>query len=127
MSEEQNIPEEYNEQNHSQILNPNSETKNMEVHHHPQLHHNPKPWKEYLLEYLMILLAVITVFFAESLREHIGDNAKEKEYLSSMITELKFDTVEYNNVLKNIFLKTTARFIIFKRAGCQAIQICYFR
>jgi len=82
-----------------------SETKipDMEIHHHPQLHHNPKPWKEYLLEYLMILLAVITGFFAESLREHIGDNAKEKEYLSSMVTELKFDTVEYNNVLKKIF------------------------
>ena len=30
MNEEQNIPEEYNEQNHSQILNPKSETKNME-------------------------------------------------------------------------------------------------
>ncbi|MFB9842968.1 hypothetical protein [Mucilaginibacter ginsenosidivorans] len=22
----------------------------MEVHHHPQLEHKPKPWKEYLLE-----------------------------------------------------------------------------
>lgn len=30
----------------------------MEVHHHPQLKHEPKPWKEYILEYLMIVLAV---------------------------------------------------------------------
>ena len=54
MNEEQNIPEEYNEQNHSQILNPKSETKNMEVHHHPDLHHRKKHWKEYFLELLMI-------------------------------------------------------------------------
>jgi hypothetical protein len=44
----------------------------MEVHHHPQLEHKPKPWKEYFLEYIMIVLAVTTGFFAESLREHIG-------------------------------------------------------
>lgn len=28
----------------------------MEVHHHPQLEHKPKPWKEYVLEYIMIVL-----------------------------------------------------------------------
>ncbi len=30
----------------------------MEVHHHPDLHHKPKKWKEYFLEFLMIFLAV---------------------------------------------------------------------
>jgi hypothetical protein len=44
----------------------------MEVHHHPQLEHKPKPWKEYLLEYIMIFLAVMTGFFAESYREHLS-------------------------------------------------------
>ncbi|HJP61786.1 MAG TPA: hypothetical protein VJ844_00005, partial [Mucilaginibacter sp.] len=52
-------------------------TNKMEVHHHPDLHHKPKPWKEYLLEYLMIFLAVMTGFFAESFREHLGDKSKE--------------------------------------------------
>lgn len=64
----------------------------MEVHHHPQLEHKPKPWKEYILEYLMIFLAVTTGFFAESLREHIGDKGKEKEYIISLRQDLLTDT-----------------------------------
>jgi hypothetical protein len=81
----------------------NTETADMEVHHHPQLEHKPKPWKEYILEYLMIVLAVITGFFAESLREHMGDRAKEKEYLSLMVSELRYDTAQYNTVHSKIF------------------------
>ena len=65
----------------------------MEVHHHPDLHHQPKPWKEYILEYLMIFLAVMTGFFAESLREHIADKHRENEYMASMVEDLKSDTV----------------------------------
>jgi hypothetical protein len=38
------------------------ETDHMEVHHHPQLHHQRKPRKEYLLEFLMIFLAVTLGF-----------------------------------------------------------------
>ena len=48
----------------------------MEVHHHPEV--EKKGFKEYLLEGLMIFLAVTMGFFAESLREHIGDNNREK-------------------------------------------------
>lgn len=66
----------------------------MEVHHHPRLDHKPKPWKEYLLEYLMIFLAVMTGFFAESYREHLGDRAKETEYMRGMVQDLKADTAE---------------------------------
>jgi hypothetical protein len=64
----------------------------MEVHHHPQLHHEKKPWKEYLLEGLMIFLAVMMGFFAESLREHITDKDREKQYVQSLIDDLKDDT-----------------------------------
>lgn len=64
----------------------------MEVHHHPQLEHMPKPWKEYFLEYLMIVLAVTTGFFAESLREHLGDKSKEHEYIISLKKDLIADT-----------------------------------
>jgi hypothetical protein len=66
----------------------------MEVHHHPDLHHKPKPWKEYLLEYLMIFLAVMTGFFAESYREHLGDRAKETEYMRSMVQDIRADITE---------------------------------
>ncbi len=74
----------------------------MEVHHHPNLNHMPKPWKEYLLEGLMIFLAVTLGFFAESLREHFNDRSKEQEYLRSLVNELKYDTSQYKNILQKI-------------------------
>jgi hypothetical protein len=49
---------------------------NMEVHHHPDIHHKPKKWKEYFLEFLMIFLAVTLGFIAENLREHLTERAK---------------------------------------------------
>lgn len=73
----------------------------MEVHHHPNV--EKKKFKEYFLEFLMIFLAVSMGFFAESLREHMGDKAKENEYMSSLVAELKYDTAEYNKVLRKIF------------------------
>ncbi len=73
----------------------------MEVHHHP--HVEKKNFKEYFLEFLMIFLAVTLGFFAESFREHISDRGKEREYLSSMVSELKYDTTMYNQTLKKIY------------------------
>jgi hypothetical protein len=79
----------------------------MEVHHHPDLQHRKKNFKEYFLEFLMIFLAVTLGFFAEGLREHMGDKTKEKEYLSNMFVELKYDTTQYRIALKKInFLNT---------------------
>ena len=49
-------------------LNLAPQTSNMEVHHHPNLHHTGKHWKEYFLEFLMIFLAVTLWFFAENIR-----------------------------------------------------------
>ncbi len=85
----------------------------MEVHHHPDLHHKPKPWKEYLLEYLMIFLAVMTGFFAESYREHLSDNSKEREFIASMIADARKDTTAISssitsNQLRAIRLDTLA-------------------
>jgi hypothetical protein len=64
----------------------------MEVHHHPDLHHKAKPWKEYLLEGFMIFIAVTLGFFAESLREHIANKEKEKGVIVSLVRDLKKDT-----------------------------------
>jgi hypothetical protein len=63
----------------------------MEVHHHPDLHHKRKNFKEYFLEFLMIFLAVTMGFIAENIREHLSDNAKEKEYVESLVEDLKID------------------------------------
>lgn len=67
----------------------------MEVHHHPDLHHEKKPWKEYILEYIMIVLAVTTGFFAESYREHRNEASKEREYIINIRKDL---IAEKNNL-----------------------------
>ena len=70
----------------------------MEVHHHP--HVEKKSFKEYLLEGLMIFLAVSMGFIAENIREKIVDNEKEKEYIFSMYQDLKADTSELNRIIQ---------------------------
>jgi hypothetical protein len=64
----------------------------MEVHHHPDV--EKKGFKEYLLEGLMIFLAVTMGFFAENIREHYHDGHLKTELASSLINDLKSDTAE---------------------------------
>ena len=67
-------------------------TEKMEVHHHPEV--EKKGIKEYLLEGLMIFIAVMMGFFAESLREHLTENERAKEYAVTLYSDLKLDTAE---------------------------------
>src|SRR5579863_6365061 len=71
----------------------------MEVHHHPDLHHKRKKMKEYFLEFLMIFLAVTMGFFAESFREHLVNKEKEKHYAESLYDDLKKDTVSLTSTI----------------------------
>src|SRR5215467_8963203 len=66
----------------------------MEVHHHP--HVERKRFKEYFLEFLMIFLAVTLGFFAENIRENITEHSREKEYIASMLEDLRSDTAKLN-------------------------------
>jgi hypothetical protein len=75
------------QENLTQIL----DSENMEVHHHPNLHHKPKPWKEYLLEGFMIFLAVTLGFFAENFRESRVNKEKELNYIENLSRDLKGD------------------------------------
>lgn len=77
---------------YSDSITANQETENMEVHHHPNLHHKPKPWHEYFLEFLMIFLAVTLGFFAENLRERITESNREKAFAQELYIELKDDS-----------------------------------
>jgi len=72
----------------------------MEVHHHPEV--EKKGIKEYLLEGLMIFVAVTMGFFAESLREHISERQHMKEYATSLYVDLKADTASLNKYLSRI-------------------------
>ena len=71
----------------------------MDVHHHPDIHHKTKKWREYFLEFLMIFLAVTLGFFAESYREHLADKRKEKEIILALLNDLKKDTTNLNNIV----------------------------
>ncbi len=68
----------------------NLSNANMEVHHHPRA--EKKSIKEYLLEGLMIFIAVTLGFFAESLRESITNHEKAKTYMVGLVNDLKLDT-----------------------------------
>ncbi len=72
----------------------------MEVHHHPDLHHKKKNFREYFLEFLMIFLAVTMGFIAENVREYFADAQKEKQYIFSLYEDLQADTVQLNYLLR---------------------------
>jgi hypothetical protein len=107
MPEEQDIPKQSPEEESSSDPNlqesfiSSSETQppNMEVHHHPDLHHKRKHFREYVLEFFMIFLAVTMGFFAENIREGITENAKAKEFAQSLYGDLKKDTSFLNLIL----------------------------
>src|SRR5215813_4120809 len=95
----------------------NQEAENMEVHHHPDLHHKPKKWKEYFLEFLMIFLAVTLGFFAENLRENISKHEREEKLMKMLIEDLKadinkLDSSIYFNNLKERNLDTLKNYVI---------------
>jgi len=73
--------------------------KAMEVHHHPDLHHQKKRWKEYLLEGLMIFIAVMMGFIAENIREDITNNQHAHELTAQLVADLKTDTSDLNEVI----------------------------
>jgi len=87
-------------QTNSAIDIPHSEIKTMEVHHHPEV--EKKGMKEYLLEGLMIFIAVMMGFFAESARESLSEHSRAKEYATTLYSDLKADTVSLHKFLRRI-------------------------
>jgi hypothetical protein len=67
----------------------------MEVHHHPKV--EKKDFKEYLLEGLMIFIAVSLGFFAENLREYVKDSTEIKSNIESMVGDLQTDVAMFND------------------------------
>jgi len=62
----------------------------MEVHAHT--HSERKKWTHYLWEFLMLFLAVFCGFLAENQREHMVEHRREKEYMVSLVDDLKNDS-----------------------------------
>ena len=84
----------------------------MEVHHHP--HVEKKSFKEYVLEGLMIFLAVTMGFIAEGIRENMIRHEKEVHLMEILLQDLKEDTTRLNASItatqaKVVALDTLAR------------------
>ena len=60
----------------------------MEVQKHPHHVTHKKKWAEYVLEFLMLFLAVFLGFIAENIREHYAEKENAKRYLTSYRDEL---------------------------------------
>jgi len=74
-----------------------SSIENMEVHHHPDLHHDKKYFREYFLEFIMIFLAVTLGYFAENVRENLKDQKQVKQSIQSLRQDLRADAAMYDS------------------------------
>ena len=63
----------------------------MEVHHHSH-GHGAKNWKSYSWEFVMLFLAVFCGSIAEYFLEHKIEHDREKQYIASLVSDLKTDT-----------------------------------
>lgn len=81
----------------------------MEIHHHPDLHHKRKKWKEYLLEFVMIFLAVTLGFFAEQIRERHAEKERLRNYFESMVLDVESNISALDSAI-NENSKMTAKY-----------------
>ena len=71
----------------------------MEVHHHPHPGHHKKKWTDYFWEFLMLFLAVFCGFLAEYQLEHVIEKNREKEYMSSLVQDLRIDQANLTKII----------------------------
>ena len=70
----------------------------MEIPYQIHVHHDKK-FKDYLFDFFMLFFAVTLGFIVENTRENFSKKKKEKEYMRSMIQDLKEDTLKINAAL----------------------------
>ncbi len=80
----------------------------MEVHNHAHSSHGKKNWKSYFWEFLMLFLAVFCGFLAEYQLEHFIESDREKQYIHSLMNDLKADVINIESVqIQNLGVKQT--------------------
>jgi hypothetical protein len=72
----------------------------MEVHHHA--HTARRKWTHYFWEFLMLFLAVFCGFLAEYKLEQTIERHREKEFMYTMIEDLKKDTTKLSQLDKSL-------------------------
>jgi len=73
----------------------------MEIHKHSHPTTHKKKWSDYLSEFFMIFLAVFLGFVAENIREGFVERHAEKEYMESMVNDLKTDTAKLGHNIRS--------------------------
>jgi len=73
----------------------------MEVHHHPHVPNHSKPWKEYIIEGIMIFVAVTLGYGAENVREHYVNKHKGIISVQNLYKDLKEDSLNYVYSIKS--------------------------
>src|SRR5688500_12132692 len=69
----------------------------MEVHQHT---HTPrKKWTHYFWEIFMLFLAVTAGFLVENQREHYIEHKREKQFIISLVNDIKADTARINRII----------------------------
>jgi hypothetical protein len=83
-------------------INPKQEPEPMETHAY-HLHRAPgkKIW-HYFFEFLMLFLAVFCGFIAENWREQLREHHREKEFIKSIVEDVKSDTLQSNKTLRQL-------------------------
>ena len=96
-NQSENPSDEINPVKVSEAILQNQETTNMEVHKHPHHVTHKKKWGEYLLEFLMLFLAVTLGFIAENLREEIKHKEEVKTHINSLVSDLQTDILLFES------------------------------
>ena len=97
----------------------------MEVHHHS--HTERKKWTHYFWEFLMLFLAVFAGFLAENEREHMIEHQREKQYMVTMLEDLKADKALVDTALtywkqRNLSVDSLADAIRFPMTEADVIK-----
>ncbi|HUS01133.1 MAG TPA: hypothetical protein VMY77_05370 [Chitinophagaceae bacterium] len=66
--------------------------------HQIHSHAKEKHFKHYLFEFCMLFLAVFCGFIAENIREHLVEKNREKEFITSMIADMKSDIKQLDSL-----------------------------
>jgi len=121
MPEEQDTPKQppgeniVLEENKQGSSNPQSlnESAKMEIVHHS---HTPrKKWKHYVFEFVMLFLAVFFGFLAQWQLEQTIEHQREKEFMHSMIEDLKKDSARLIQYI---------HFNEYVLKYCDSLQLC---
>ncbi|MEY2586364.1 MAG: hypothetical protein RL634_920 [Bacteroidota bacterium] len=92
----------------------------MEVHHPHHIVHKKK-WNEYILEFIMLFVAVSLGFFAENLREQQIEKHREISYLENVHEDLQLDFQTTDTVIQSNNVRLAALDTFFVRLNSTTV------